>query len=513
MVSSSFRKINNFRADEYKYEIKFRTIDGAFDRQNERVFQLFNQLEQFVQSKAKENDHVRVVLDHQDLHYPISTNLVRIHQFDINNLLNSIENVCQSHRTLSIDEHLIVYIVVVKIPTGSCIRNSSNKIASQYIANNKCLKQIVNKDNHCALRSIIIAIAFHKDSKESKHVKEKLCKINSTILQTRINEVVEKLKLKNEPRSIDDLRVFELYFMYYRIVVYDEIGTCIREGDTCLDKNIYLFLEDGHYSPITNIKAFFGTRYFCEHCQKTFQNMNSHRTCPIRCNACNEYTCVKTDNKKCDSCDMQVANDKCLEIHLQSFCRVANKCDTCGIFKLKNHVCIDQKHCVNCNHVVHKAYHKCFVLTEEEKKERLKERKEFRKKKMDEKKKLAEKDKTAENFEDDCVEDMDVEFEEEKPKKIRGYIFFDYEATQENKFHTPNLVCALQLCLTCADSCNLENINCPKNCGERIFLNNDSFCSWLFQQKNYTAIAHNMKGNKFYIKIFNFYNNLIHLNY
>ena len=200
---------------------------------------------------------------------------------------------------------------------------------------------------------------------------------------------------------------------------------------------------------------------------------------------------MKTENKKCSSCEIQVANDKCLEIHLQSFCRVANKCDVCGIFKLKNHVCIDQKHCVNCNRVVHKAYHKCFVLTEKEKRERLKERKKMRKKKLDDKKKLAEINL---NFQDDREEDLE---EEEKPKKIKGYIFFDYEATQENKFHTPNLVCALQLCLTCADSCDLENINCSNNCGERIFLNNDGFCSWLFQQKHYTAIAHNMKGNIF----------------
>lgn len=490
-MSSTFRQINNFRADEYKYEIKFRVIDGPFDRQSDRVIQLFTQLNQFVLSKANNNDRVRVVLDHQDLHYPISTNLVRIGQFEINNLLNSIENVCQSHRTLSIDEHLIVYIVVVKLPTGACSRNTNNQIASQY-ANNNCLKQITNKDNHCALRSIIIAIAYHKDSKDGKRVKENVCKYDSCILKTRLNDVVQKLKLKNEPRSIDDLRLFEQYFMYYRIVVYDENGICIREGNKSLDKTIYLFLEDGHYSPITSIKTFFGTRYFCEYCQKTFQNKNSHRVCPMRCDACNQYTCVITENIKCRSCGIKVANDKCLEIHLQSFCRVANKCDVCGIFKLKSHVCVDQKHCVNCKKVVNKANHKCFVLTEKEKKERMEEKKKFVDKKKSSKKKDDEKkDKT---FVDDCQEDFE-EHIEEKEKKIKGYIFFDYEATQENKFHTPNLVCALQLCLKCADSCDLKDNNCPKNCGERIFLNNDGFCSWLFQQKHYTAIAHNMKGN------------------
>lgn len=82
-----------------------------------------------------------------------------------------------------------------------------------------------------------------------------------------------------------------------------------------------------------------------------------------------------------------------------------------------------------------------------------------------------------------------------KAKNIQGYIFFDNEATQENRFHKPNLVCALQVCLKCSDFCDLTNINCSKKCGKKVFLNNNSFCSWLFKQKYYTAIAHNMKGN------------------
>lgn len=446
---------------------------------------------------------MRVVVDHQDLHYPISTCLVPVREFDVNHLLNSFENVCQSHRTLSIDEHLIVYIVITKLPTGSCIRNKSTRIADQYNSNN-CLKQIINNDNHCALRSILIAIAYHKESNASKDTKKNLCKIDSPQLKTQLKDCIAKMQLKNEPRSIDDLKLFEQYFKFYRIVVYDESGKCIREGNKSLDKFIYLFLEDGHYSPITSIKAFFRTRYFCEYCQQKYQNVNSHRVCPMRCNACNEFTCVKTENKKCKACDIDVANDKCLEIHLQSFCRVANMCNVCGIFKTIGHVCIDQKYCGNCKRAVHKAFHKCFVLNEEEKKQRL----EYKKKlgeKSKEKKKPKEKlcdtliDDNCEVFDDDCeVFDDDCEEEivdkEEKEKKIRGYIFFDYEATQENKFHTPNLVCALQVCLSCTDSCDLENVDCPKNCGKRQFKNNDDFCSWLFKQKYYTAIAHNMKG-------------------
>jgi len=134
-------------------------------------------------------------------------------------------------------------------------------------------------------------------------------------------------------------------------------------------------------------------------------------------------------------------------------CKVANKCTECKQFKNKKHVCIDEKYCPNCKIPVNKFDHRCFVQTEDEKKKRY-------------------------------------------SSGLRGYIFFDYEASQEKNIHAANLVCAVQLCLRCVSTAtnNFEKISCENNCGQRLFLNNQSFCEWQFTQKKYTAIAHNMKG-------------------
>jgi hypothetical protein len=99
-----------------------------------------------------------------------------------------------------------------------------------------------------------------------------------------------------------------------------------------------------------------------------------------------------------------------------------------------------------------------------------------------------------------------TEAEKKQPGKsnLKGYIYFDYEATQENaNAHVANLVCVVQLCRHCMSSVpvNFKDITCVRGCGQRMFVDNVQFCDWLFRQKNYTAIAHNMKGN-IYFQVF-----------
>jgi hypothetical protein len=73
--------------------------------------------------------------------------------------------------------------------------------------------------------------------------------------------------------------------------------------------------------------------------------------------------------------------------------------------------------------------------------------------------------------------------------KFNGYFLYDYECTQLNGTHVPNLVIARKVCIKCIE----KETYCENDCLLIIFYDNDSFCEWLFQQENTVAIAHNFK--------------------
>lgn len=148
-------------------------------------------------------------------------------------------------------------------------------------------------------------------------------------------------------------------------------------------------------------------------------------------------------------------NDYCKQIHEEKHCFVKKLCKTCNRVKTYNHVCENEKWCHNCKKAVDKNNHRCFILTELQKKKR-----------------KSKKKKSTE------------------PTHL-GYIFFDYEATQENRQHEANLICAYKVCLNCIEKVNDD---CKHKCGRFEFQDNNNFCSWLFKQRKFTAMAHNMQG-------------------
>ena len=96
--------------------------------------------------------------------------------------------------------------------------------------------------------------------------------------------------------------------------------------------------------------------------------------------------------------------------------------------------------------------HKCYILTEQEKEERNKQKWKV---------------------------------------KFHGYIFFDYEAYQDKDGnHVPNLIIARKICANCLDSKD----RCQSCLEIHKFYNNNDFCEWLLNNDHHIALAHNLKG-------------------
>lgn len=385
-----------------------------------------------MKNKAKSTDYVGFIFDHPDLNFSIDHPLVIFKNFKINNLSMLFQSVCQSKKSLKIDNNLKLSIILVKTPVGR------GGLEKYYLHNSNCLKIVNNSDNMCAIRAILIAKAYVDNS----DFKQDLCKLNSKRLERETIKLANSLDLLNVPCTFREISKIEQFLKYYRICIYSN-NKFIYKGPPN-QKHIYLLYHHNHYSAISNIKSFLNCSYFCNFCLSPFEKIGEHK-CKNICNMCFNPKCLFVTNISCTYCTKMCQNEKCLKIHCEKFCEKLRECCICGRLKSKLHVCNDEKYCLNCQEVVN-IDHKCYLLTENEK--------------------------------------------SKKRKNLKGYIFFDYEAIQENGEHEPNLVCALKLCIEC-----INNKSClSKKCGRFEFQSNDSFCEWLFSQTNYIAIAHNLKG-------------------
>ena len=62
---------------------------------------------------------------------------------------------------------------------------------------------------------------------------------------------------------------------------------------------------------------------------------------------------------------------------------------------------------------------------------------------------------------------------------------------QVNGVHVPNLIIAYKVCKNCVDKDSMCKETCQKICVN----NNETFCAWLFQQKDCIALAHNINNS------------------
>lgn len=164
--------------------------------------------------------------------------------------------------------------------------------------------------------------------------------------------------------------------------------------------------------------------------------------------------CEQIETVLCNACNISCRNKNCFKLHQNLLCKKIHKCEKCNYFKRKytKHVCIGQKYCSNCDKVVD-LEHKCYILTTHEK---------------------------------NSIKSI-------KKTHTKGYIWFDYEAyhCEKTLVQIPNLIVAIKNCFNC-----IYGTTCNDNCGEFVFEDNHSFCSWLYSIHNYyyTAFAHNAKG-------------------
>jgi hypothetical protein len=460
----------DFGLDQVLYGIMFSDIFASFEEAQTEIMAMFENLVKVFTRNMLTQDKIRIIFFHDILLTSIDLPFVLRDNFTAKLLWDAFESVMQSYdpEYLNTDDVFKANVQIVSMPLGNGRRGLGGKkkqVAYKSVKNllkinndilrdvtdftiqtfcnkKKSIIKIINHDNMCLLRAILVAIAYYHNEPYKVDYK----KPSSKLMATHIKIIRQKLKLPEHGCGIREVFQIESFLEDYCITLID--GNCSNKffyKGGKKDKYLYIMYTNSHYNVITSMPAYIGQAYYCDSCNIGYCQSIIH-SCANLCNTCKKSTCNVTEAKhiKCENCYMSARDAYCLQRHLDLICNKRKICQICKFFIGRKHICLNEKYCQKCKEIV-QMDHLCFIKQQPEKK---------------------------------------------KEAKFNGLIFFDYEAFVENSIHVPNLIIAHKVCVDCLDKVDMCKIKCQKICVD----NNDTFCKWLFSQKDFIALAHNAKG-------------------
>ncbi|GBL99579.1 hypothetical protein AVEN_68841-1 [Araneus ventricosus] len=295
-------------------------------------------------------------------------------------------------------------------------------------------------------KAILYALAHLENNRKSINA---LRAVKRPILLNREKTLHRDAGVPLGPCTYKEIEVFEQWLNVQMVVISSESLNQMSYRGKYRSRRINLYLHNDHFDVIKSLKGFYGADHYCESCDKPYGRMEDHR-CPNACYVCFRTDCVPGQTKRCDDCDRLCQSEECFQTPKEATgrqkfslcdkmyqCRKRSKVISRWYCPKESHRCETTK-CSSCRAYVVAPDHYCFLQTV-------------------------------------------------APKAHSDHlIFFDFETDQSSGIHEVNFAVAQYF-----------------NGDEMIFKAYDSlkdFCSWLFSpvHKNFTVIAHNMKG---YVKI------------
>ena len=406
----------------------------------------------------------------------------------------------------------------------------------------------MENESMCCARSIVITLAKQEKPRAEykKFIKKNRWHIDEPGSQKReARDLLMSVGLpENRGIRVNELYKFEQHLQVQIIVISgDFLNEVTYKGIEYREKQIMLYLANGHYTPVVNPRSLLKNKLLCTACYEWYNNTSGQHNCKGHCSICGRDNCFVDLNtsKTCDNCNLEIRNSDCMKLHKKaaiykqgakkgenkgvSKCETFYKCLLCGkvINKLKRdisqHIC-EEYFCLQCNDYVVPP-HNCFY--------RIKNQRKISNKYI-----FFDYECTA-----DCQVPCTVENKEYTPKirpecpdchpeslcaACRRCVNCKRSYCGSHQF-TPNLVCAQTSCDVCEEDVWTEDAMCSEcghrcekcfrfgkngqlipvcengRCGRRqtMFFGsdaNDKFCKWLLSKrhKSYICLAHNSKA-------------------
>ena len=333
------KKINNKRIEklnidnpDYNLSLKDRTFNKKFNIHkyvyrasiNDNVNNtdvlkslLYNVYDTVCESNKdiNNNSSLQIILNDNDLHVPLSSNRRYAADFDdsVNQISKQLSNVLQSEQSYSGSSTSIIF----NIYAGN--KGSSRKkiLNNDDVYLKKCLIRIVNDDNRCLVRAIVIGNAILNEDPKLKSIKD-----HRVSLQTKLTmDLIQKCELKNDgPYDFNDILIIAKYLdINIRVISAEMLNNVTFKTNFKTNKYIYLYYSNNHYDLITSVKAFFNYSYYCDSCCVGYAHKDSHK--------CNENIERKEyENQTELICDLiakkKIKQKKKLTIHFDKWINV-----------------------------------------------------------------------------------------------------------------------------------------------------------------------------------------------
>ena len=456
------------------------------------------------------NDLTRVLISHSPSKQFVIVPPEYLGDIDTDLILETIESNMYSAGAIPADDNIEINMAFCRLSMMNGQQRLPMTNPSIDVFRKTSIIAVNNKCTKCLPLAILISKAKFDRINGSEDPSDEFWVDYDKARKTRVNciaahsedKVVKLMKAaKVEPDSagtIQDIYKYENYLEMSIAVCSTEANFgLVYRGNPLYRNTIYLFHSKreeskddvGHYDVITSMTGYLCKSYYCQHCKVGF-NKGTHHSCKYWCNVCGRNDCVEGITVKCDECNQQCRSVDCHLQHKQnkavngkeftSFCTQHWCCPTCSIVLVKLerapelHECGEIK-CPICQQY-YLEYHRCYLRSQ------------------------------IKTF---------------QPEK---FLFYDFESTQENGIHIPNLVVAHSVCESCekepvtdqntCSECGERCIKCHKTkdgkyikppclnkCGKRrkVFKGKDTsemFYKWLIQDchKDFTCIAHNARA-------------------
>jgi hypothetical protein len=201
----------------------------------------------------------------------------------------------------------------------------------------KSIIQIKNKDRLCCPRAVIVGLTYHTNivfGKEYNHNDIRYIRMGRNLQTTLAQELCNQLGEYNKNYfTLDDIANIEKVLNIQIKVVAAECFNSIIYSGAEKDVKVYLYKNGNHFDTISSMTAFYGQSYYCEKCDKPYQNKDKHK-CKTKDKIC--IMCFKSNHKEdsakriyCEKCNRYCFNQECLQNHSE-VCERFHKCLKCN---------------------------------------------------------------------------------------------------------------------------------------------------------------------------------------
>ncbi|XP_068993909.1 uncharacterized protein [Neodiprion pinetum] len=408
----------------------------------------FRDLHAYAVATCRSSDYIGFTFSAESFnHGPAWLSFRPVRDSRYSDLWKSVFSVAQSASEFGVDSVFTVTVHSVGVPEG---RGKPKPITHVGVLK-KSVVQIVNSDGLCLPRALVVAKAHaergpNRSGALHKHY-EMVRFARSSFQRAEARNLVANAGVEIPPTGciVHEIAQFQNYLARegFLITVYElgRLGTgeaafydgtaVVRAngtGDVRHRLNLLYYPEEQHYCPIVNLTAAAAGAFFCQPCNRKFNNGYEHR-CSVKCPQCLASPPCNSQSREieCPDCRRVFRGNGCLEYHRRigsfsprrSVCATLRICRNCKRFvnlSRRAHIC-ETRFCVTCR--CNPYNHYCFMTPL--------------------------KDAT-------------------RPKRYI-FIFYDFETQQcetvdgdaTTNIHVPNLCVAQQVCTQCIHDPDISN--------------------------------------------------------